>query len=64
MSEHGNMVNTHLDIREVGLECVGAGIAGIKEHELSFLQMTGRQTLLGVHMMPVKEIQALLHTVT
>lgn len=56
--------HTHLDIREVGLECVGAGIAGIEEHELGFLQMTGRQALLGVYMNPVKEIQALLHTVT
>lgn len=50
------MVYTHLDIREVRLECVGAGIACVEEHELGFLQMTGRQALLGVHMRPVKEI--------
>lgn len=44
----------YLDIREVRLESVGAGVAGVEEHELGFLQMTGRQSLLGVHMRPVK----------
>ena len=46
---------THLDIRKVSLERVGAGIAGVEEHELGFLQMAGRQSLLGVYMRPVKE---------
>lgn len=48
------MEDTHLDIREVRLESVGAWVAGIEEHELGFLQMTGRQPFLGVRMRPVK----------
>lgn len=45
---------THLDIGEVRLESVGAWVAGVEEHELGFLQMTGRQSFLGVRMRPVK----------
>lgn len=48
---------THLDVREVSLERVGAGVSCVEEHELGFLQMTGRQAFLGVHMRPVKEEQ-------
>lgn len=51
---HTVVAYTYLDIREVGLESIGAGVAGVEEHELGFLQMTGRQSLLGVHMRPVK----------
>lgn len=51
---HTVVLHTYLDIREVGLESVGAGVAGVEEHELGFLQMAGRQSLLGVHMSPVK----------
>ena len=39
---------THLDIGEVGFQHVGAGIAGVKEHQLGLLQMVGIQTLLDV----------------
>lgn len=38
----GGHTAVKLDIREVGLQCVGAGITGVEEHELGFLQMTGR----------------------
>lgn len=46
---------THLDVRKVRLECVGAGVSSVEEHELCFLQMAGRQALLGVGMRTVKE---------
>lgn len=48
--------HTDLDIREICFERVGTRVAGVEEHELCFLQMTGRQALLRVHMMTVKEI--------
>lgn len=43
----GGHTAVKLDIREIGLECVGAGVAGVEEHEFGFLQMARRQTLLG-----------------
>lgn len=48
------MEDAHLDIGEVRLEGVGAWVAGVEEHELGFLQMTGRQSFLSVRMRPVK----------
>lgn len=46
--------SSYLHIGEVGLEGVGAGVAGVEEHELGLLQVAGRQALLGVGMRPVK----------
>lgn len=46
--------SSYLHIREVGLEGVGAGVAGVEEHELGLLQVAGGQSLLGVRMRPVK----------
>lgn len=43
----GGHAAVKLDIREVSLECIGAGIPCVEEHELGFLQMAGRQAFLG-----------------
>lgn len=43
----GGHTAVKLDIREVRLQSVGAGIPSVEEHELGFLQMAGRQALLG-----------------
>lgn len=53
---------THLDIREIRLECTGAGITSVEEHKLGFLQMAWRQALLGVHMRPIKEMPFLTYS--
>lgn len=53
---------THLDVGEVCLERIGAGIASVEEHELGFLQVAGRQALLGVYMRPVKDMSFYTHT--
>lgn len=39
----------YLDIREEGFQHVGAGVAGVEEHELRLLQMTRGEALLDVH---------------
>ncbi len=39
----------YLDIREEGFQHIGAGVAGVEEHELCFLQMARGETLLDVH---------------
>lgn len=41
--------STHLDIREEGFQHVGAGVAGVEEHQLCFLQMARGEALLDVH---------------
>lgn len=45
----GGHTAVKLDIREVSLEGIGAGISCVEEHELGFLQVAGRQALLGVN---------------
>lgn len=44
----------HLDIREEGFQHVGAGVAGVEEHQLGLLQMARGETLLDVHVFRVK----------
>lgn len=39
----------HLDIWEEGFQHVGAGVAGVEEHQLRLLQMARGETLLDVH---------------
>lgn len=39
----------YLDIREEGFQHVGAGVAGVEEHELRLLQVTRGEALLDVH---------------
>lgn len=43
-----NETCAYLHIREVGLQHIGAGITGIKEHELCFFQVIGWQSFLHV----------------
>lgn len=43
----GGHTAVKLDVGEVCLECIGAWIAGVEEHELGFLQVAGGQALLG-----------------
>lgn len=40
---------SYLDVREEGFQHVGAGVAGVEEHELGLLQMARGETLLDVH---------------
>lgn len=47
---------TYLDIREEHLEHIRARVAGVEKHELGFLQMIGRETLLDLKMSAVKDI--------
>lgn len=44
----------HLDVREEGFQHVGAGVAGVEEHQLGLLQMARGETLLDVHVFRVK----------
>lgn len=53
MEEH---VWTYLDIREEHLEHIRARVAGVEKHELGFLQVIGRETLLDLKMPAVKDI--------
>lgn len=39
----------YLDIREEGFKHIGAGVAGVEEHQLRLLQMARGETLLDVH---------------
>lgn len=39
----------YLDIREESFQHIGAGVAGVEEHELGLLQMARGETLLDVH---------------
>ena len=39
----------YLDIREEGFQHIGAGVAGVEEHQLRLLQMARGETLLDVH---------------
>ncbi len=47
------MNDAHFDIREICLECAGAGVARVEEQEFGFLQVAWRETFLRVQM--VKE---------
>lgn len=39
----------YLDVREEGFQHIGAGVAGVEEHELGLLQMAGGEALLDVY---------------
>ena len=51
----------HLDVWEEGFQDVGAGIAGVEEHELGLLQMIGSETLLDVSTLRQLEASAVTH---
>lgn len=42
-------VRNYLHIREVGFQHIGAGVAGVEEHQLGLLQMARGETFLDVH---------------
>lgn len=48
----------HLDIWEEGFQHVGAGVAGVEEHQLRLLQMARGETLLDVHVLTLRQKQA------
>ncbi len=43
-----DMNDAHFDIREICLECAGAGVARVEEQEFGFLQVAWRETFLRV----------------
>lgn len=45
----------HLDIWEEGFQHVGAGVAGVEEHQLRLLQMARGETLLDVHILTLRQ---------
>lgn len=44
-----NKKRFYLDVREEGFQHIGAGVAGVEEHELGLLQMAGGEALLDVY---------------
>lgn len=51
-----SLKRTYLDIREEHLKHVRARVAGVEKHELGFLQVIGRETLLDLNMNAIKDI--------
>lgn len=54
------MFLTHLHVREVHLEHVGARVARVEKHELGLLEMVGGEALLDLNMAAVKGHERLL----
>lgn len=50
------MCLAYLYIREKHLEHIRAWVSGVEKHELGFLQMVGRETLLNLKIAAVKDI--------
>lgn len=50
------MCLAYLHIREKHLEHIRAWVPGVEKHELGFLQMIGRETLLNLKIAAVKDI--------
>lgn len=55
---HTHKRRMHLDIWEEGFQHVGAGVAGVEEHQLRLLQMARGETLLDVHVLTLRQKQA------
>lgn len=55
-TEEEGHICTYLYIREEHLEHIRARVAGVEKHELGFLQMIGRETLLDLNLAAIKDI--------